>query len=49
MQFIQTLISQLKKTKTFKSLVEKAAKDIKREEEKKELMKQEKWVNRRNG
>ncbi|CDW85504.1 UNKNOWN [Stylonychia lemnae] len=49
MQFLSGLIGQLKKTKTFKNMVEKTAKDLKREEDKKDLIKQEKWMNRRNG
>eukprot|EP00347_Sterkiella_histriomuscorum_P007791 403347550 len=47
MQFLNHLVSQLKKTKIFKGMVEKAAKDKIREEDKKEQAKQEKWLNKK--
>lgn len=43
MNFLSSLIGELKKTKAFKSMVDRTAKEKLREDEKKEKQKEEKW------
>lgn len=47
MVFISQIVSELKKTKVFKSMVDKAAKDKLREEEQKQKQKQDRWLNKK--
>ncbi len=49
MQFLQTLVQELKKTPVFKGLVDKGIKDKLREEEKKEKQKVDRINQRKNG
>ena len=47
MVFISQVINELKKTKVFKGMVDKAAKDKLREEEQKQKQKQDRWLNKK--